>query len=126
MVPDPVPSIFENIAENPGHANNTVTYFHCVNGALSVIQSYQQRMALRRGGRQMQLYTPMPQEGTWQVGDRTLHRQTFDTFDRDAIREALMARNRINVISMLMTHNNEGDGLGLASVAGWQRPPGLS
>lgn len=122
MVADPVPAILENIAENPHHGDATVTYFHCVNGALSVIQSYQQRVPLRPGGRQMQLYTPLPPEGTSQFGDRTLHHRILRDFEPETIREALLARRRINVFSVLMTHNNEADGLGLATAPGWQRP----
>jgi len=117
-----VPSILENDAFHRSEKKPTVTYINCVNGSLSVIQSYQQRVARRKGGRQMQLYSPLPEEGLFEVGDQTLFHQTIHHFDSEAIREALLERNRINVLSVMLTHNNEADGLGLGAVPGWQRP----
>jgi hypothetical protein len=122
MVPDPVPAILENATANPGGGKPTVTLFNCVNGSLSVIQTYQQRVARRPGGRQMLLYSPLPHEGSTCVAGRMMVHRTLDSFEEDFLGEALLARDRINVFSILLTHNNEADGLSLATVAGWQRP----
>ena len=42
-------------------------------------------------------------------------------FDDVPFAEQLTERDTINVYSVLMGHNNEGDGLGRLAALGWQR-----
>jgi len=37
-------------------------------------------------------------------------RRTLTTFDPSALREALLARRRLNVFTVLLGHNNDDDG----------------
>jgi len=47
-------------------------------------------------------------------------RRTLVDFEAAPLREALLARGRLNIFTVLLGHNNDDDGFTLVS-AGWQR-----
>jgi hypothetical protein len=56
-----------------------------------------------------------------QIGDFDISAQTLTQFDETAVRSALTANKRLTLFSVVLGHNNEGDGISLATAKGWQR-----
>lgn len=54
-------------------------------------------------------------------GPLVVNHQQIHTFDSQALREALLRPGELNLFSVVLSHNNEGDGLSLFSSLGWQR-----
>jgi hypothetical protein len=47
-------------------------------------------------------------------------------FNREELAQALTEPRRLNLFSVHVSHNNEGDGITLATATGWQRDPALA
>jgi hypothetical protein len=54
------------------------------------------------------------------IGPLHVVRSTLESFEPAFLRDALLARRTLNVITVLLGHNNDDDGFALVS-ADWQR-----
>lgn len=124
IVPDILPSFIDNILSHPELLDKSITVFYFCNGGLSVINTYQERILFNRTSRQMRLVNIDQPEYSLDVGDFTVQNKTLTRFDETSIREALTSKRRLNLFSVVLGHNNEGDGMSLATAKGWQRDPG--
>ncbi|WGG50923.1 hypothetical protein [Rugamonas sp. DEMB1] len=99
--------------------NFTVFYF--MNGGHSVINTYQERILFNRTSRQMRLVNLMSADWEEDICGLQVCARTLDSFDADMLAEALQKPGRVNLFSVVVGHNNEGDGISLATATGWQR-----
>jgi 3-acetyloctanal synthase len=121
LTADPLPSFVENALAYPERAaEKNVTVFTLANGTFSGIRSYRERLASKWGGRQMRAIDLLDPEGEQTLGPLHVVRRTLARFDPAELREALLARGRLNLFTVLLGHNNEDDGFTLVN-AGWQR-----
>jgi 3-acetyloctanal synthase len=121
IVPDVLPSLAENFVTHAGLDRKNITILYFMNGGYSVIKTYQERILFNRSSRQMRIVNLRQNDWSESLcGVDVLHR-TIDMFDEAMFEEALLAPNRINIFSVNLAHNNEGDGLSLATATGWQR-----
>ncbi|MGB8667578.1 MAG: biosynthesis protein PigD, partial [Serratia inhibens] len=90
---------------------------------LSVINTYQERILFNRTSRQMRLVNVDQPEFEQRINNFHIQGKTLTHFDEDAIRQALTTPKRLNLFSVVLGHNNEGDGISLATAKGWQRDP---
>ena len=121
MVPDVLPSIVENVlAQNPLN-DRTVTIITFFNGGLSAINTYQERILFNRTSRQMRLVNIAADDWEEEICGLKVVSRTLDAFDPQMLEQALLERGRLNLFTINLSHNNEGDGLSLASATGWQR-----
>ncbi|WP_114391405.1 biosynthesis protein PigD [Notoacmeibacter marinus] len=121
LVPDILPSLLENALSSGPRRDRTISIFVLSNSGLSAINSYQERILFNRTSRQMRvLNIATPESDRDMCGYRVVTR-TIDLFDREAMHRALRTRGRINLFTVNLAHNNEGDGMSLAHVNGWQQ-----
>lgn len=123
IVPDILPAFIDNILTHPQLLNKSITVFYLCNGGLSVINTYQERILFNRTSRQMRLVNVEQPDVEQTVNNFHIQSKTLTHFDEDVIRQALTTSHRLNLFSVVLGHNNEGDGISLATAKGWQRDP---
>ena len=120
IIADPLPALLENALTYPARVDKNITVFYFSNGTYSGIRTYRERLASRWGGRQMRTLDLLEPDGERRFGPLLVVRRTLATFDASALREAMLARGRLNVFTVLLGHNNDDDGFSFVT-AGWQR-----
>lgn len=123
IVADPIPFVLDNALAYPDRFDKNVTVFYFSNGTYSGIRTYRERLASRWGGRQMRTVDLIAPDADRRVGSIDVVYRTMTSFDGDALREALLARRRLNVFTVVLGHNADDDGFSFVS-AGWQRDTG--
>ncbi|SFC05607.1 biosynthesis protein PigD [Pseudoalteromonas denitrificans] len=126
MVPDIYPSFIENLLTHPENLNKNITIMFFCNGGLSVINTYQERILMNRTSKQMRLINLHQDEWQDTVNNFDVVSKTITKFDATEMEAALTAPRRLNLFSVVVNHNNEGDGITLATAKGWQRDPVLT
>jgi thiamine pyrophosphate-dependent acetolactate synthase large subunit-like protein len=123
IIADPVPHIVENARAYPerfAHKNVTLLFFS--NGTFSGIRTYRERVSSRWGGRQMGCVDFVPADEDRELGALRLVRRTLTTFDPAFLRDALQAKRRLNVFTVILGHNADDDGFSFVTT-GWRRRP---
>jgi thiamine pyrophosphate-dependent acetolactate synthase large subunit-like protein len=120
IVADPLPFLLDNALAYPERFDKNVTVFYLSNGTYSGIRTYRERLASRWGGRQVRTFDLLSPDAERRFGSVEVVHRTVSAFDAAALREALLARRRINVVTVLLGHNADDDGFSFVS-AGWQR-----
>ncbi|VEA70698.1 Uncharacterised protein [Serratia rubidaea] len=115
IVPDILPAFIDNILTHPQLLDKSISVFYFCNGGLSVINTYQERILFNRTSRQMRLVNVEQPDFTQTVNNFQIQSKTLTHFDEAAIRQALTTRRRLNLFSVVLGHNNEGDGISLAT-----------
>jgi len=121
IVPDVLPSLLENALSYPDQLKKNITIFFFLNGGHSVIQTYQERILFHRTSRQMRLVNILSSDWEEEICGIQVVSRTIETFDITKLTSALLKPRCINLFSVVVSHNNEGDGLSLATAGGWQR-----
>ncbi|WP_163833139.1 thiamine pyrophosphate-dependent enzyme [Spartinivicinus ruber] len=121
VVPDILPSLIENALAHPGKLKKNITIFYFLNGGHSVINTYQERILFKKTSRQMRLVNIQLPDWEENICGLKVKSQTLETFDHQMLASALLEPGRLNLFSVVVSHNNEGDGLSLATATGWQR-----
>ncbi len=121
LVPDIEHRLPGCLASNPLGSRLNVTLFYLNNGVLSLIQTYLDKRYALNGKEQVTL-RPAPREGRTTTADSvSIERHVLTMFDARVIDQALMARGRITIFEVALSHNSEGDGLSLLSESAWSR-----
>ncbi|MGW0827532.1 hypothetical protein [Streptomyces sp. NPDC002845] len=121
LVPDIVPTLVQQVCLYGRPLRRNLTVFRLIDGGHSAIRSYQEGRAGAGLSRQNQVVHLLDDEWTRDFGRLTVrHRVVEDVVDGD-LRDWLTRPATVNLCSVLLSHNNEGDGLGLLSALGWQR-----
>jgi thiamine pyrophosphate-dependent acetolactate synthase large subunit-like protein len=121
VVPDVVPSLIENALSYQDMRKKNITIFFFLNGGHSVIRTYQERILFNRSSRQMRLINIFPQDWEEEICGIQIVSRVLDSFDASKLTSAMLKQGVINLFSVVVSHNNEGDGLSLATATGWQR-----
>jgi thiamine pyrophosphate-dependent acetolactate synthase large subunit-like protein len=124
IVADPIPALLDNALADPrrfGDRNVTVFYFS--NGTYSGIRTYRERLSSRWGGRQMRTIDLLDVESSQAFGEISLVRRRIVRFDADVLRNDLLAKRRVNVLTVVLGHNNDDDGFTFVT-SGWRRDAG--
>lgn len=124
IVPDILPAFIENLMLNrDGLHNKNISIFYFCNGSLSLINTYQERIILNRCSPQMRLVNLNNEDSEMTIDGYLISHKNISHFDAGAMEQALTAPGRLNLFSVQVSHNNEGDGISLAVANGWQRDP---
>ncbi len=121
LVPDILPTLVQQSLLYRRRPTGNLSVFRLVDGGHSIIRSYRETQAGATADRQTQL--PYLLEPEWQrdYGALTVtHRHLADVAPAD-LREQLRQRGGVNLYSVLLAHNNEGDGMSPTGAFGWQR-----
>jgi thiamine pyrophosphate-dependent acetolactate synthase large subunit-like protein len=120
MIADPVPALLDNATAQPERFDKNVTVFYFSNGTYSGIRAHRERLASRWGGRQMRALDLLPPDGDARVGPLEVVRRRIVTFDREFLREALLARGRLNLFTVFVGHATDDDAFTLVTTS-WER-----
>lgn len=121
VVPDLLPAIAEHALSYPGRLRNNLTVFTFLNGGHSIINTYQERVLFRRTSRQMRLVNVLSDDWEEDICGVRVCARTLHSFEPEILGPALLRPACVNLFSVVLSHNNEGDGLSLVTATGWQR-----
>ncbi|WUH91988.1 hypothetical protein OG900_18975 [Streptomyces sp. NBC_00433] len=121
LVPDMVPTLVEHICLDGRRPARNISVFRLVDGGHSVIRTYREGRAGAAAARQTRILHLLDEEREQSFGPVTVNRRRLTGVDPDALRDQLTRPATVNLYSVLLAHNNEGDGLSLLSSLGWQR-----
>ncbi|MCX4904255.1 hypothetical protein [Streptomyces sp. NBC_00878] len=121
LVPDIVPSLVQQVCLHGRPLRRNLTLFRLVDGGHSVIRSYHEGRSGSGLSRQNQVVHLLEPERTRNFGGLTVRHRHVPDVHPDQLRDWLTRPATVNVCSVLLSHNNEGDGLSLLSSLGWQR-----
>jgi len=126
IVPDVLPSFIENLLRYPENLNKNITVMFFCNGGLSVINTYQERILFNRTSKQMRLVNLHQDDWEDTINKFNVVAKTITDFNSEEIEQLLTKPRQLNLFSVVVNHNNEGDGITLATAKGWQRDPVLT
>lgn len=121
MTPDIVPTLVQQIAVDHSTFRRNLSIFRFVNGSHSVIRTYREGFKPSAVSSQTGVLSFTPEDYQRQFGSLTVRHRRIVGFDDVAFAEQLQERETINLYSVILGHNNEGDGLSRFSSLGWQR-----
>jgi hypothetical protein len=121
MTPDIVPSLVQQIAADHSAFQRNLSIFRFVNGSHSVIRTYREGVQPSAVSGQTGVLSFTPEDYQRQFGSLAVRHRRVVGFDDVPFAEQLTERETINLYSVIIGHNNEGDGLSRLSSLGWQR-----
>jgi 3-acetyloctanal synthase len=121
LVPDILPALVQQIAVGGIPLRHNLTIFRLCNGSHSVIRTYREVMRPAAVSAQTGVLTLNESDWSRQIGNLSIVHRRLDTFDAEAIASAIQRPATINVYTVPLAHNNEGDGLSRLAATGWQR-----
>ncbi|GAA2136344.1 hypothetical protein GCM10009760_15780 [Kitasatospora kazusensis] len=123
LVPDIVPTLVQQAVLYGARPGGNLSVFRLVDGGHSVIRTYRETQSGATADRQTRILHLLEPEGRQHYGPLTVtHRHIGDIADsEDELRARLQEPGVVDLYSVLLSHNNEGDGMNLAGASGWQR-----
>jgi len=128
LVPDILPTLVQQVCVAGARLAGNLSVFRLIDGGHSLIRTYREARQASPAGYQAALLSLV--DGDWRRSYGPLevvHRRLLDV-DPVTLGYELQDPGTVNLYSVILTHNNEGDGLSLLASLGWQRdhPPALS
>jgi hypothetical protein len=121
LVPDIVPSFIQQVYLENAPFNRNVSIFRLCNGGHSLIRTYRETRRSAPADMQTTLINRIPEDSSESFGSSlTVHHRRLWTFDSAALGQQLLQPKTLNLYSVLMDHNNDGDGIGAHSANSWQ------
>ncbi|ATY11253.1 hypothetical protein CU254_12840 [Amycolatopsis sp. AA4] len=122
LVPSFLPSLAQQLRYESGRVDGNVTIFTLLNGGFSIIRSYRELQHATTADAQMSLLTQV--EGGWkqQWGGTTVTHERLTTMNAERMKERLLAPATVNLVSVYLAHENEGDSVMPASRKNWRMP----
>lgn len=121
LVPDIVPSLVQQIALEKVPLRGNLSIFRLVDGGHSIIRTYLEGYRAAPPSRQTSVLSLVPPDSHRSFGSLVVRHRRIDHVDTDQLRADLRATGSVNVYSVILGHNSEGDGLSLLSSLGWQQ-----
>ncbi len=122
MVPDIRANMIDNIIHQRKNLDINITVFYLANGFFSLINTFQESFLHSRARRQMYCATFLEPEGSFEIENVRINQRIIEKYDHELLSSALRKKGEINFFNVLLSHNNTGDGLSLASIKSysWQ------
>ncbi|NKQ55012.1 hypothetical protein HFP15_19195 [Amycolatopsis sp. K13G38] len=122
LVPSILPSLAQQLRHEGGRIEGNVSIFYLLNGGFSIIRSYRELQHAATADAQMSLMTPV--EGDWQAewGKTTIRHQRLPDVDPDDMATKLLTPATVNLFSVYLAHENEGDTIMPLSRKNWRMP----
>ncbi|OEJ28003.1 hypothetical protein AR457_29580 [Streptomyces agglomeratus] len=121
LVPGIVPTLVQEVCVNGHRLAGNVSVFQLIDGGHSVIRTYREGRRAGEAERQTQVLHLMDDEWERKLGGLTVTHRRLTDVDPVELTDRLLRRSAVDVYSVPLAHNNEGDGLSLLSSLGWQR-----
>lgn len=124
MVPDPLPILLQQLCLE-GHAlRGNLSVFRLLNGCHSIIRTYRETRYREAEGGQTTVVNLLEDEWSRAFGPVRVTHRRIEEVDAAALACQLTEPGVVNLYSVLLSHNSEGDGLSLLSAASWRHPRG--
>ncbi|CAM5278713.1 hypothetical protein GCM10010329_78520 [Streptomyces spiroverticillatus] len=121
LVPDILPTLVQEVTVNGHRIPGNLSVFRLIDGGHSVIRTYREGRQATGASRQTQVLHLLDAEWERSYGELTVsHRHLLDVDTGDLVNR-LRRPSTVDLYSVPMAHNNEGDGLSLLTSLGWQR-----
>lgn len=121
MTPDVIPTLVQQIAVDHSAFRRNLSVFRFVNGNHSIIRTYREGVKPSDVTGQTGVLSFTPEDYEHQYGPLTVRHRRIVGFDDVELGKQLQEPGTINLYSVIVGHNNEGDGLSRFSSLGWQR-----
>jgi 3-acetyloctanal synthase len=121
MMPDVIPTLVQQIAVDQLPFRHNLSIFRFVNGSHSVIRTYREGFKPSAVSGQTGVLTFTPPDYEHRYGSLTVRHRRVARFEDVVFGEQVREPDSINLYSVIVGHNNEGDGLSRFSSLGWQR-----
>jgi hypothetical protein len=121
LVPDVIPSLVQQVALERVPLRGNLSIFRLVDGGHSIIRTYVEGYRAAPPSRQTSVLSLVPPDSRRSFGDLVVQHRRIDRVDAEQLRADLRAAGSVNLYSVILGHNSEGDGLSLLSSLGWQR-----
>jgi 3-acetyloctanal synthase len=121
MMPDVIPTLVQQIAIDHSAFRRNLSIFRFVNGSHSVIRTYRESIKPSDVSGQTGVLSFTPEDYDRSYGPLSIRHRRVLGFDDVPFAEELQEPGSINLYSVVVGHNNEGDGLSRFSSLGWQR-----
>lgn len=121
LVPDIVPTLVQEVCVNGHRLAGNLSVFQLIDGGHSVIRTYREGRRAGEADRQTQVLHLLDDEWERTLGELTVTHRHLTDVDPGELMDRLRRRSTVDIYSVPLAHNNEGDGLSLLSSLGWQR-----
>ncbi|TDE10597.1 hypothetical protein [Jiangella asiatica] len=120
LVPSSLPSLAQQLRHEGGRVDGNVSIFFLLNGGFSIIRSNRELQHAATADAQMSLLTPVdpPWQQTW--GATTVTHERMSVVDAKHLTERLLAPAAVNLFSVYLAHDNEGDDIMPMSRRSWR------
>jgi len=123
LVPNILPSLLQQICLDGHRLAGNLSIFWLLNGGHSIIRTYRETRGREPEGGQTTVFNILDDDWSRVIGPVRVTHRLLDGVDRHALAAELTTPGVINLYSVLLSHNNEGDGLSLLSARGWHHSP---
>lgn len=120
LVPSILPSLAQQLRYESGIIEGNVSIFFLLNGGFSIIRSYRELQHAATADAQMSLYSPVlpPWQERW--GGVTVNHERITTLDQEHLAKRLLEPATVNLFSVYIAHDNEGDDIMPLSRKNWR------
>lgn len=120
LVPSILPSLAQQVRHEAGRIDGNVSIFYLLNGGFSIIRSYRELQHAATADAQMSLLTPV--ENDWQAkwGNVVVTHQRLVDLDQEDMAKRLVEPATVNIFSVYLAHDNEGDTIMPLSRKNWR------
>lgn len=120
LVPSIVPSLAQQLRYESGRLEGNVSIFFLLNGGFSIIRSYRELQHAATADAQMSLLSPVASawQRTW--GEVTVTHERVTTVDPEHLAKRLLEPATVNLFSVYLAHDNEGDDIMPLSRKNWR------
>lgn len=119
LVPDILPVLLQQIHADGHRLRGNLSIFTLLNGGHSLIRTYRETRYREPAGGQTTVVNLLDDDWSRTIGPVRVSHRVLEDVDDDQLGSELTVPGVINLYSVLLGHNNEGDGLSLLTVRSW-------
>ena len=124
MVADPLPVLLQQLCLEGHTLRGNLSVFRLLNGCHSIIRTYRETRYREATGGQTTVVNLLDDDWSRGYGPVTVTHRRIEQVDAEALAGQLTEPGVVNLYSVLVGHNSEGDGISLLSAASWRHPRG--
>jgi hypothetical protein len=121
LTPDILPTLIQQICLEGSGFHHNLSIFRLLNGGQSLIRTYREVRRSAPAELQTALVSLVPEEWSRSFGSLTVRHRQLTEVDGDELGKQLLDKSTINLYSVALSHNNDGDGIGLHTFLSWQQ-----
>lgn len=120
LAPSILPSLAQQLRYESGHIDGNVSIFYLLNGGFSIIRSYRELQHAATTDTQMSVLTQVEPEWQQKWGNTLITHERLTRLDAEQMAERLLKPATVNLFSVYLAHDNEGDSIMPASRKNWR------